>query len=103
MSNQKSKSKSKFPKPLKLEAEYVYLRKIFNELDDARSAVRRAMDPLYIKSPSHALWYRDGLEKLIRLEAQADALTYVFQKTQEDLRAWLAGTKAWAAYQERKQ
>jgi hypothetical protein len=76
-------------RPKTLEPCYVYMRRIFDQLDDARAAMRRAMDPTYIRNPADALWYRDGIEKVNRLEAQADALGYVFQKTREELRQWL--------------
>jgi len=85
-----SKTATKKPrKPKALDPCYVYMLKIFEQLDEARAVMRRAYDFTVIKNPAHAIWYRDGLDKVTRLEAQVDALGYVFQKTEEELRRWL--------------
>lgn len=82
-------------KPEAPELCYVYVRQIFDQLDKARATMRRAMDQSFLKNPSHALWYRDTIDSLHRLEAQADALSYAFQMTREDLRQWMDATLAY--------
>ena len=88
-------------KPKMLKPCYVSMRRVFDQLDAARSTMRRAYDYTFIKNPAHALWYRDGLDKITRLEAQVDALSYAFQTTEEDLRQWLDGMMAY--YKELKE
>ena len=83
------------PEHLQLEPCYVYVKTIFDNLDSARAAMRTAMDSKKLKHPDHAIWYRDAIDKLGRLEAQVDALTYVFQKEREELRQWLVDMLAW--------
>jgi len=70
-----------------LEADYVGILQIFENLDKARKTVESANG---CKDPSDAVYYRDGLDTLVRLEAQVDALTVAFQKTREELKEWLA-------------
>ena len=64
----------------------IAMRKIFDELDKARASIKSAE-----KCPerSDAIYYRSSLEALVRLEAQADALAYVYQTERKDLRKWV--------------
>lgn len=69
-----------------LEANYLGIFQIFKNLDEARKTVAAADK---CEDPSDAIFYRGALDKLVRLEAQADALTVAFQVPRAELRKWL--------------
>lgn len=74
-------------KPKQLESYYSSILQIFENLENARKTVAAAQR---CGDPSDAIYYRDALDKLVRLEAQVDSLTFVFQKSRAELKQWVA-------------
>jgi len=81
------------PERPELEATYLGIALIFENLDSCRATLKRIDKAL--GDPSDALFYRDTLAALVRLEAQVDALTHCFQKDRETLRQWLRDMEAY--------
>ena len=84
-------TKSRKPKALK--ADYTSVSRIFQNLANVRKNLARSAERL--DEPSHGLGYRDWLDSLVRLEAQADALGYVFQMQRSELEQWLVDMEAY--------
>ena len=80
-------------KPKALKAGYLGVARIFEQLEECRKKLARASE--VFDDPSDDLHYRDHLEALVCLEAQADALGYVFQKSRPELKKWVADMEAW--------
>ena len=83
--------KQKIERP-SLEAQYYGIFKIFENLGKARKNVQAAER---CDDPSDAIYYREALDALLRLEAQADALTVAFGKQRKELQQWLTDTEAY--------
>jgi len=75
-------------KPKTLKAAYYGVARIFEQLEECRKRLEAEKSGL--PDPSDGLNYRDHLEALVRLEAQADALAYVFQMPRLALKKWIA-------------
>lgn len=80
-------------KPKALKANYLGVALIFERIDSIRTKLKRAEQEL--DEPSDSLHYRDQLEALVRLEAQADALGVVFQMPRAGLRKWVADMESY--------
>jgi len=80
-------------KPVALKACYIGVARIFEQLEENRkklAAIGKVCD-----EPSDVIHYRDYIESLVRLEAQADALSYVFQMERPELKKWISDMEAY--------
>jgi len=80
-------------KPKALKAGYLGVARIFEQLEECRKKLARANE--IFDEPSDNLRYRDHLKELLCLEAQVDALGYVFQKSRPEMKKWVADMEAW--------
>lgn len=80
-------------KPKALKACYLGVARIFEQIEECRKNLEATKK--FLDDPSDGLHYRDLLESLVRLEAQADALAYVFQMERSDLKKWIANMETY--------
>jgi len=88
-----TKVKTILKRPKALKATYLSVAKIFENLKESRAKLKRMAQVL--DDQSDGLHYQDSLEALVRLEAQADALAFVFQTPRSDLEKWVADMEAY--------
>jgi len=80
-------------KPKALKADYLGVARIFEQLEETR----KRLDAIQKQCPerSDAIHYRDLIDSLVRLEAQADALGYCFKMDRSEMKKWISDMEAY--------